>query len=509
MADGTTAATLLLERAERRRVELSNALADARLRSEHGQFFTPAKAALLIARMPSITGPAVRVLDPGAGSGMLSAAFVARWLADAPEVVLEIVAVERDPAVAPILRDTLEDCEKVAADLGASLTTTIVVGDFIDISTGLDQKDDLISGFNLVIQNPPYAKMPASSPQRDALRWSGVDTPNLYAAFLALGARALDAGGQLVAITPRSFCNGPYFGAFRSYLLDRISLDRVHVFASRSTVFADTAVLQENVVFSGTLDGQRETVTVSESTGYDDEATTRVVPYAEVVHPDDPHRFIRITTSDVDTATAERMMALPATLADLGLTASTGRVVDFRSRECLRHEAEGDALPLVYPANLRDGRVEWPRSIRKAQWFAPACSRDDAMLMPEGWYCVIKRFSAKEERRRIVAAVWSPLDHAGRVAFENHVNVIHESGEGLDPLVVRGLCLWLNSTLVDRFFRTFSGHTQVNATDLRSLRYPDTDTLRRLGDIAPKMLPAQKHIDTLVDGVLSGAGDTA
>lgn len=440
---------------------------------------------------------------------MLSAAFVARWLVESPDVELEVVAVERDPLLVPTLRDTLADCEKVAADLGTGLTTTVVEGDYIDLATGLDQHAALASGFDMVIQNPPYAKLAASSPPREALRQSGVDTPNLYAAFLALATSALNPGGQLVAITPRSFCNGPYFGAFRSYLLDRLSLDRVHVFESRSTVFADNAVLQENVVFSGTLDGPREAVILSESISHNDEGTGASVPYKEVVHPGDPDRFIRIATRDDDTETAERLLGLPATLADLRVAASTGRVVDFRSRDCLLHEDASDALPLVYPANLHDGRIEWPRRSRKAQWFAPANSRDEAMLMPEGWYCVIKRFSAKEERRRIVAAVWSPLDHAGPVAFENHVNVMHDGGAGLDPAVARGLCLWLNSTLVDRFFRTFSGHTQVNATDLRSLRYPDADALCRMGDLMPGALPAQEQVDSLVEDVLSSAGGGA
>lgn len=492
----------LLTHAERNRAAALSDL-DPATQSSLGQFFTPARAAVLIASMPRLprTGT-LRVLDPGAGSGMLSAALVSRVLDEAPELDVHVVAVECDASVIPHLADTLEACK---AEGAGKVSFDIIDSDYIAASTGATA-DGRLSGFDLVIQNPPYGKMAASSAARAAVRAAGADAPNLYAAFLALGAGALNPGGQLVAITPRSFCNGPYFGAFRAYLLDQISLDRVHVFESRSTVFADTGVLQENVVFSGTRGGARNEVILSASNGHEDESSSRRVPYSDVVHPGDRNQFIRIATDDADTEVAERMLALPDTLASLGITVSTGKVVDFRSRECLHDRKVDGGLPLIYPGNVRNGLVTWPREIRKAQWFLPVVPKDESLLVPEGWYCVVKRFSAKEERRRIVAAVWSPESTPGPVAFENHLNVFHQRGAGVDREVAYGLSMWLNSSIVDRYFRTFSGHTQVNATDLRTMRYPDMAALRRLGGLAPDVLPAQDDVDALVVDALGGVG---
>lgn len=491
-------AATLLDIAESNRVEALTAI-EPKSQDALGQFFTPARAARLIASMPSLPASgSLRVLDPGAGSGMLSSAIAARILEERQDLTVHLVAVEVDPAVVPKLISTLEACVEAGA---GRVTYEVVEVDYILGSTGTDA-DSRLADFDLVIQNPPYAKLAASSPLRKAVKETGTDAPNLYAAFLALATASLKPGGQLVAITPRSFANGPYFGDFRRWLLDRISLDRLHVFESRSTVFADTGVLQENVIFSGTKDGARASVVLSASNGHEDDAVHRPVSYSEVVHPDDEHRFIRIVGSDEDTEIAERMLALPATLVSLGVTVSTGKVVDFRSRECLlRMEVPGSA-PLIYPGNLRENVVEWPRAIRKAQFFQPQTSKDEAMLVPEGWYCVVKRFSAKEERRRIVAAVWSPERVSGPVAFENHLNVFHIKGAGLDKELAYGLSTWLNSSLVDRFFRTFSGHTQVNATDLRTLRFPSEEALRELGRLSPELLPAQDHIDSLVSKVL-------
>lgn len=488
----------LVERAERNRLAALTGL-DPKTQDALGQFFTPARAASLIASMPRLPeAGGLRVLDPGAGSGMLSAALVDRVLVERPELAIHVVAVECEPRVLPQLHDTLEACSQEA---DGRMTFDVIEADYITASTGL-QADPRLSNFDLIIQNPPYGKLAASSAARVAVRQSGADAPNLYAAFLALAAAALRTGGQLVAITPRSFFNGPYFGTFRGYLLDQISLERVHVFESRSTVFADTGVLQENVIFAGTKGGAKNTVLLSTSNGHRDDATHRLVQYTEVVHTDDPHRFIRIASNDEDTEIAERILSLPTTLAGLGVSVSTGRVVDFRSRECLLAKPAEEAVPLIYPGNLRDGLVVWPREIRKPQWFRPVSDKHAKMLVPEGWYCVVKRFSAKEERRRIVAAVWSPDQTAGPVAFENHVNFFHVGGASLDRELACGLSLWLNSTLVDRFFRTFSGHTQVNATDLGTLRFPALESLRQLGLLAPERLPEQAEIDALVATVL-------
>ena len=104
------------------------------------------------------------------------------------------------------------------------------------------------------------------------------------------------------------------------------------------------------------------------------------------------------------------------------------------------------------------------------------------LLLPNGFYVLVKRFSSKEEARRVVAVMSDPEQVPGPlVAFENHLNVFHVRNEGLPPNLARGLACYLNATLVDLFFRQFNGHTQANATDLRQLPYPKLPTLRAYG----------------------------
>jgi adenine-specific DNA-methyltransferase len=247
-------------------------------------------------------------------------------------------------------------------------------------------------------------------------------------------------------------------------------------------VFADDGVLQENVVFAATKGDRPETVTITSSRDHTDEAAARAVPYHEFVVPGDPQRFIRIAADEGSLDAVRLVSSLPASLSSLGVAVSTGRVVDFRARESLEDSPRPGSAPLVYPGNLRQGEVRWPLPINKPQGFKAAGEAGRKALFPGGYYVLVKRFSAKEERRRIAAAVWDPTRHGGQdVAFENHLNVLHAGGAGLDRELALGLSLWLNSSVVDRCFRTFSGHTQVNAADLRSMSYPDAGALRRLG----------------------------
>jgi adenine-specific DNA-methyltransferase len=65
------------------------------------------------------------------------------------------------------------------------------------------------------IMNPPYGKIAVDSGARGYFRAIGLETVNLYSGFVALALDLLEDGGELVAIIPRSFCNGPYYQPFR------------------------------------------------------------------------------------------------------------------------------------------------------------------------------------------------------------------------------------------------------------------------------------------------------
>jgi adenine-specific DNA-methyltransferase len=159
------------------------------------------------------------LLDAGAGAGALSAALIRRLCSTHRKLQeISVTAYEIDPSLIESLQTTLSDCQYICEQAGVSLSTTVFNADFIEATVPMVREDlfaPQLSLFNAAIVNPPYRKIRSYSTTRLLLRSAGIETSNLYAAFLWLVSRLLDDEGQMVAITPRSFCNGPYFRPFR------------------------------------------------------------------------------------------------------------------------------------------------------------------------------------------------------------------------------------------------------------------------------------------------------
>ncbi|MEH2064368.1 MAG: BsuBI/PstI family type II restriction endonuclease [Nostoc sp.] len=471
-----------------------------------GQFLTPAPVAELMAGMfDKLDLPQISLLDAGAGVGSLLAAFVANLCQRKRRPAnLDIVAYEIDPFLIVYLHQTLKLCARECQIAGIYFNYEIRDRDFIEDVVRLlglslfDNPDN--RRFTHAILNPPYLKINAHSKVRGLLRSIGLEASNLYTGFIAATVQLLESRGQLVAISPRSFCNGPYFRDFRRMFLEMMALDQIHIFESRQEAFSDDEVLQETIIIHAVKQKPKfDNVLINTISSVDDDfIMSNDSPYTEVVHPDDSQQFIHIIPDTLSQQVIRQMANFTCTLKDLGLTVSTGRVVDFRAKEYLCLMPEKNSVPLIYPLNFSGGYIEYPKVTRKHQALVYT-EQTVSLLVPNENYVLTKRFSSKEEKKRVVAVVYdaNQID-CYWVGFENHLNYFHKEGRGLNLTLARGLTAYLNSSLVDTFFRLFNGHTQVNATDLRNLKYPTIAQLITVGRCITEYFPSQKEIDQLV-----------
>src|SRR5205823_1960846 len=233
----------------------------------------------------------LRLLDAGAGIGSLSASWVeavSTW--PRPPQKIDITAYEIDRDLVPYLQGTLDRCSTACERAGIVCCYRVGTVDFVGHSV------DLLRGglcapepenYDCVILTPPYFKIHSGSRTRLLLRSIGIETSNIYTAFLALSARFLCRGGEMVAITPRSYCNGSYFRPFREEFLCNMSPRRFHTFDTRDQAFRDDGVLQETVIVHAVKEEERPGKVVVSSTVGPDFGTMRVheTAYARLVHP--------------------------------------------------------------------------------------------------------------------------------------------------------------------------------------------------------------------------------
>lgn len=471
-------------------------------RSRQGAFATPGAIAAAMAgwaadalleadRASARPAAALRLLDPGCGVGLLVCALVDALRARGYTGPVEATLVELN---AEYLGAAVRNLD---ADPG--VTVVAHAGDFLawaarSIAEG--------AAYDAVIANPPYQKISAASDagarQRLAAAVSAGPT-NEYTASMGAAARLLGPGGVLAYLTPRSHLSGAYFKRHRRDLLGRLRLERLHLFGSRAGVFADE-VLQETLVLVASrpgpcaVPGPDQAVVVSASSGAEDLAGASEYRLdAATVTDGWPGESWLVPRSAAEEALATSSRRLTTRLADLGAVVRTGQVVPHRLAEGARllADPEPGAVPLLWLHNVGRDATTHPLGSTKAQWYRPAPDEQ----VPAGPAVVVRRFSAKEERWRVTAAL-HPARPDQSWAAENHLNVV----SGPAP-VLAGLAAYLNSSFVDRFLRLYSGHTQVGAVELRELPLLPAHLLAALPTGA-----AQEELDAAVDAAVDAAG---
>ncbi|MGD1838203.1 MAG: Eco57I restriction-modification methylase domain-containing protein [Nitrososphaeraceae archaeon] len=469
------------------------------------QFFSSISIARLMASMFQYPNDHIKILDAGAGTGSLFAACIDEIMKKKHVTKISLTTYEIDPILNKYIYNVIKLCKEKCKNIGVKFESEQLEKDFIDDSASkLGLSLSKKKYFNCVILNPPYKKININTNNYRILKNLGIPTTNFYSAFILLATKFIENNGELVSITPRSFCNGTYFKQFRKQFLDNMNINRIHLFNSRGLSFKKYKVLQENVIFHSTKNKTFNSVIISTSESSDDKIIMRKVDSNKIIRYNDPEKFIYIITDKIGDKISNNLSKLRTNISGINLNISTGKVVDFRNKQFLNYKSSNKTVPLIYPINLNgNGFVKWPIDKSNKPKFIRLTPETKSMLVEGGNYVLVKRFSSKEQKKRIVAAIYENDKYDFHyIGFENKVNYFHQNGKGLDLTIAKGLTMFLNTTIIDSFFRQFSGHTQVNATDLRSIPYPTLDQLKRLGMHISDNFPDQELLDTIVQNEL-------
>ncbi len=490
-------------------------------RKKHGLYLTAVPVAEFMAKQIPVSGTNIRILDPAAGAGILCCAAVeALATRKSKPQSIELLVYEVDTKLVGPLRAILDYLTVWChSEHGIRLKVRVKNVDFLVAQAdalwlmhGLIPYNSDDQNFDVVISNPPYFKIPKSDPRARAVSKVVHGQPNIYALFMAVSAALLKQGGYFIFITPRSFASGPYFQRFRSVLFDIILPTKVHVFGSRRDAFSRDDVLQENIIFSGVRrdhghrDETQAVLNISSSCGVNDiqNPDHHAIPMKTALDLSTADKVLQLPLSERDIRILSLVNGWPNTLSSLGLNISTGPVIPFRATESVDNEGcvPETHVPLVWMNHVYAMRVKWPLNQKKAEYIKRKSAK--ALLVPNNNYVLMRRFSAKEEARRLIAAPYIAGDFPiPKIGIENHLNYIYRPGGTLSEEETWGLAAFYNSSILDTYFRCINGNTQVSATELRTMPLPEHNIIAALGRKVKRLENPMGKLDEIVTEMVS------
>ncbi len=440
-------------------VEYSH-LKQSQHKKDYGQFFTDAHIAEFMSNLFSIdTTKELKVLDCGAGNGMLSVALLSTLIKKgATSISLNLFEVDEE--VIPMLQNNLQNLVDLYKNI--SISFNIINENFILF--------DHTEKYDCVISNPPYYKLNKNSVEAEHMDYVVHGQPNIYMLFMAKSAELLKDNGEMVFITPRSFTSGLYFKRFRAYLLENVSIANIHNFHSRKKHFKNESILQETIITKMVKTPcDTTTITTSEDSHFTDLETLEVSRKYLI---DTNENIIRLPSSKEDLELLDTFFSMQDTFSSMGYKISTGKVVIFRSREFLSMAEEKSSVPMLYMNHFKDGTLHFPIEFNKAQYIA--CNEKSMrLLIPCDNYIVVKRFSSKEQKKRInIGYIFKKDIDCEYLGLENHLNYVYKANGSFSISELKKLGEYLSSEMVDRYFRLVNGNTQVNASEIASLPIP-------------------------------------
>ena len=452
-----------------------------------GRIFTKKDTARLMASMLDIDErkTAFTVLDPGAGTGILSAAVVEEICRRAPlckQIFLSCYEVCEE--FIPMLEDNLERIRKKCRhDYNVKLYASIYNENYV-----VDAKnhytvtffDTVEDKYDIIICNPPTELIEKGSDE--ALNAGGVTQLKISAAFLfaRMASRHLEEGGQLVITLPTTYASASQLTSLRREMAQKLAVNKIHLFVGKQKNESRAIPLKKNFIISYTKTDKPETVSITTSTdaGKNVSAPSSLA-YGFVV--DSETGMLTLPKSAEETKIVTYISSFPETLTSLGLKMSTGLVIDSKCEGLLFSEPIKSSVPVLRAATMKGGGVEFPQPIKR-QYIAPV---SPSLIQKNKNMIIIKRIPAKSDERFVNSAIYmaSQLPAYKYISTHNKINFIDtkDKNEEMSARFAFGLFALLNSTIYDRFISIVSKSKQINSKEMKTLPLPPRNIIESIG----------------------------
>ncbi|MGN6605372.1 MAG: Eco57I restriction-modification methylase domain-containing protein [Ginsengibacter sp.] len=484
-------------------------------KKDNGQFFTQTEIAHFMAGLVKTRKAILKILDPGCGTAILSSSLIEKIVLNNDTIKeIELVVYETDEDILQYTETTLDYLKQWLEKRDIEFKSNIETNDFILENKDCFERSTLFyepknSIYDIVISNPPYFKIGKEDKRAVVAKSIVWGQPNIYSIFLMTAAKLLKNNGELVFIIPRSFAAGNYFRAFREAFFAEIEIEQIHLFNSRTDTFNRDNVLQETLILKGKkkkLNGHLPKILLTHSNGVSDlnQPTEKEYHAIDLIDFNTKEKILHLPSNEMEDKVIKLFKSWNGSLHKYDMQISTGPVVSFRATEYLYEQYENGnkiLVPLYQLINTGKMTFEFPVFKKGKPQYIQYCEESKSLLLPNKNYIFLRRFSAKDDKSRLVATPYFvDISQAEFIGVENHLNYIYRPKGHLTRNEIMGLAALLNSKLFDTYFRTFNGNINVSATELREMPLPPLRDIKDLGDqIILQNNFSQSIVDALVN----------
>ena len=464
-----------------------------------GRFFTKKGTAALMAAMARpASKETVTVLDPGAGTGILSAALLERLCLGGGVKTVFLTCYENDEMMLPMLENNLTRLRRRCRhDYGVILKFTVLRENFVTAVAAAEAP----ALYDYVIMNPTDELYPKDSAEVSAVGALAAGATDLAFLFTAMAARSIADGGEMVALLPTAFATGVYLERIRLDLLSRARLTRFHLFAIKSKRDGAPDGIRPHMVLRFERTPMPENATVSISSSYSEGDGGDIVslppfPYDRIVN--EKNGTLLLVKSEEEAAVLAQVEGFPETFTSLGLKMRTGLTLESRYPDAIRDAAVDGAIPLIHPKSIDTGFVHLPTEKYIIPVIPSLAQKNKNMLF-------IKRVPAKSEKRHLLCGVYlaAQLPRCPMISTHNKLNYVDfTDGREMDAAFLYGLYGVLSSDLYEKYCLILSKSPQINATEYANLPLPDAKTLREIGQ---KLLVSRQFTPRACSAVVEAA----
>ncbi|MCL2025586.1 MAG: N-6 DNA methylase [Leptospirales bacterium] len=459
----------------------------------NGQFFTPPAIARFMGSLVSTDKKQIDILDPGCGTAILTCALVENLVEQNPNIeTINLVAYETDSNLISLSEESLSYLKKWLSNKGISFQYIICVHDFVmvhydSLNSPSLKFSNIKQDFDFIISNPPYFKLSKDDNRAKAAQIIIDGQPNIYSLFLAIASRMLKDDGEMIFIVPRSFTSGRYFNSFRNYFFNYAQIDFIHLFKSRKDTFSRDSVLQETLILKAKPKCNKEKepqIVVSTCAGLHDIKQSKQKAYfqKDLIDLKSKEKIIHLPTNTKEEAIIGLFKSWDGNLNQYNIQISTGPIVAFRMEDFIKETFKDGTTFLYWLHNVTKMEVNFPLHKGNKWQYIQVCEQTRPYLLANRNYIFLRRFSAKDDKSRLIAAPYFSLPGTPRyIGVENKLNYIYRPKGHLSRTEVMGIAALLNSNIFDTYFRTFNGNVNVSATELRVMPMPSLKTINEIG----------------------------